>query len=197
MSHTSDTDTSLSIPPPLTVSIVKSSISELLLGAATALIWGLLGGAIVYFSMPYVFPSKTAEPKIAVVDLTRIMSDYNQKALVNPNDQAAVSTALEQSAQAAAHLDQVMQYVVTKVHPHYLLIQPQALAYQDSRLPDFTSEVRDLLHQQILSTPTLGAMPVQPEASLPMTATSKEAPLTGTTVHSNPVIPYKVKPLTP
>ena len=201
-------DVSLSIPPLLntvstvdiqtsTASSIKSSTSEVLLGAAAALIWGLLGGAIVYFSMPYIFPAKIPEPKIAVVDLTRIMSDYNQKALVNPNDQAAVSAALEQSAQAAAHLDQVMQYLVTKVHPHYLLIQPQALAYQDSHLPDLTNEVRDLLRQQILSTPVVGAMPVLSETPLSVNTNSKEPILTGTTVHANPIIPNTAKPLTP
>ena len=116
------------------------------LDAALPLLWGVIAAtAVVLVSQVFFKPATTPAVKLATVDIAKIMQEFNERVLRDPNNPNAVNYALEESALAANQLDPLMKYLVTEVHPGYTLIQPQALAYHSDAIPDFTDELRVLL----------------------------------------------------
>ena len=100
---------------------------------------------MVLVSQVFFKPATTPAVKLATADIAKIMQEFNERVLRDPNNPNAVNYALEESALAANQLDPLMKYLVTEVHPGYTLIQPQALAYHSDAIPDFTDELRVLL----------------------------------------------------
>ena len=116
------------------------------LDAALPLLWGAIAAtAVVLVSQVFFKPGVTPPVKLATADIAKIMQEFNERVLRDPNNPNAVNYALEESALAANQLDPLMKYLVTEVHPGYTLIQPQALAYHSDAIPDFTDELRVLL----------------------------------------------------
>ena len=116
------------------------------LDAALPLLWGAIAAtAVVLVSQVFFKPATTPPVKLATADIAKIMQEFNERVLRDPNNPNAVNYALEESALAANQLDPLMKYLVTEVHPGYTLIQPQALAYHSDAIPDFTDELRVLL----------------------------------------------------
>ena len=114
------------------------------LDAALPLLWGAIAAtAVVLVSQVFFKPATTPPVKLATADIAKIMQEFNERVLRDPNNPNAVNYALEESALAANQLDPLMKYLVTEVHPGYTLIQPQALAYHSDAIPDFTDERAD------------------------------------------------------
>ena len=120
-----------------------------LVNAAVPLVWGASGAALTLWLLPSLLlkPVVAPELKLATVDIAKIMQEYHERVLRDPNSEAAVAHALEDSARAAAQIDPLLNYLVTEAHPGYTLVQPQALAYQGA-VPDFTDEFRVLVQKR-------------------------------------------------
>ena len=127
----------------------KKAFLDVLLNAGLPMIWGAVGAGLVVFALNQ-FQHREEEPvlKLATVDIAKIMQEFNERVLRNPNDPSSVNFALEDSARAAQAVDPLLKYLSTEVHPGYTLIQPQALAYQGGIL-DFTDEFRVLLQKRM------------------------------------------------
>ena len=117
--------------------------------AAVALVWGASGAARTLWLLPSLLlkPVATHELKLATVDIAKIMQEYHERVLRDPNSEAAVANALEDSARATAQIDPLLSYLAMEVHPGYTLVQPQALAYPGN-VPDFTDEFRVLVQKR-------------------------------------------------
>lgn len=145
------------------------------LDAALPLLWGAIAAtAVVLVSQVFFKPGVTPPVKLATVDIAKIMQEFNERVLRDPNNPNAVNYALEESALAANQLDPLMKYLVTEVHPGYTLIQPQALAYHSDAIPDFTDELRVLLLKRTGKFNKLEDVP----ASVTPTAAPQAAPAT-------------------
>lgn len=122
---------------------------DMLLGVAAPLVWGVVGATLVLLLLPSMVglgnrEGGAAAVKLATVDIAKIMQEFHERVLRDPNDPNAVSWALEESARAANQIDPLLKHLSTELHPGYTLVQPQALAYQGT-VPDFTDEFRVLV----------------------------------------------------
>lgn len=125
-----------------------SSFTSLLLNAAIPMVWGglaALGVVMLLNGSLKQSANDSSQLKLATVDIAKVMQEYHERVLRDPNDQNAVNWALEESARAADQTDVLLKHLSTDIHPGYILIQPQALAYQSAHIPDFTDEFRVLL----------------------------------------------------
>ena len=151
------------------------------LDAALPLLWGAIAAtAVVLVSQVFFKPATTPAVKLATVDIAKIMQEFNERVLRDPNNPNAVNYALEESALAANQLDPLMKYLITEIHPGYTLIQPQALAYHSDAIPDFTDELRVLLLKRTgkfnkLEDVPLSAMPTTEQATSPEPTVAPQA----------------------
>lgn len=172
---------------------------DMLLGVAAPLVWGAVGATLVLLLLPGMAglgkrEGEATAVRLATVDIAKIMQEYHERALRDPNDPKVVTWALEESARAANQIDPLLKYLSTDLHPGYTLVQPQALAYQGN-VPDFTDEFRVLLLKRTgkfnkdLGQSTLPPT-LQPEA---VPDAMPDAPLTTDT---NGMMPADAKPVT-
>ncbi|QTR51574.1 hypothetical protein [Candidatus Thiothrix anitrata] len=151
------------------------------LDAALPLLWGAIAAtAVVLVSQVFFKPATTPAVKLATADIAKIMQEFNERVLRDPNNPNAVNYALEESARAANQLDPLMKHLVTEIHPGYTLIQPQALAYHSDTIPDFTDELRVLLLKRTgkfnkLEDVPVPAMPTADQATNPVPLTAPQA----------------------
>lgn len=151
------------------------------LDAALPLLWGAIAAtAVVLVSQVFFKPATTPAVKLATADIAKIMQEFNERVLRDPNNPNAVNYALEESALAANQLDPLMKYLITEIHPGYTLIQPQALAYHSDAIPDFTDELRVLLLKRTgkfnkLEDVPLSAMPTTEQATSPEPTVAPQA----------------------
>lgn len=154
------------------------------LDAALPMLWGAIAAMIVMMLTPLVLKPEAPAPamQLATVDIAKIMQEFNERVLRNPNDPSAVAHAMEESALAANQLDPLLKHLSTELHPGYVLIQPQALAYHGDAVPDFTDELRVLLFKRTGKFNNQGYSPTT--APVPVTATEPAPP-----VAAEPVLP--------
>ncbi|WP_287602429.1 hypothetical protein [Thiothrix sp.] len=150
------------------------------LDIALPLLWGAIAAvAVVMISPAWLKPPETPNIKLATVDIAKIMQEFNERVLRDPNNPNAVNYALEESARAANQLDPLLKHLSTDIHPGYTLIQPQALAFQGD-VPDFTDELRVLLLKRTgkfnkLEDVSVPAMPAADQSTNPVTPTAPQA----------------------
>lgn len=161
------------------------------LDAALPMLWGAIAALIVVMVTPLVLKQDAPPPamQLATVDIAKIMQEFNERVLRNPDDPSAVAHAMEESAIAANQLDPLLKHLSTELHPGYVLIQPQALAYHGDAVPDFTDELRVLLFKRTGKFNKLDSMVADQgdsPAAAPVPVTTPEpAP----TVAAEPVLP--------
>lgn len=162
----------------------KKAFLDALLNAGLPMIWGAVGAGLVMFALNQ-FQHREEETvlKLATVDISKIMQEFHERVLRNPNDQTAVNFALEESGRAAQAVDPLLKHLSTELHPGYTIIQPQALAYQGD-IPDFTDEFRVLVQKR------MGKF----NKGLETFAPDPAAPATGDAMVSEPVAPLSPVP---
>jgi hypothetical protein len=168
---------------PVVDQSTKKTLLDGILNASLPMVWGAFGAGLVVFAMNQFKPEEVPPLKLATVDISKIMQEFHERVLRNPNDQTAVNFALEESGRAAQAVDPLLKYLSTELHPGYTIIQPQALAYQGD-IPDFTDEFRVLVQKR------MGKF----NKGLETFAPDPVAPATGNAVMSEPVAPLSPVP---
>lgn len=178
------TDQPQAKPTPVVVDQpTKKILLDGILNAILPMVWGAFGAGLVVFALNQFKPEEAPPLKLATVDISKIMQEFHERVLRNPNDQTAVNFALEESGRAAQAVDPLLKYLSTELHPGYTIIQPQALAYQGS-IPDFTDEFRVLVQKR------MGKF----NKGLETFAPDPAAPATGDAVVSESVAPLSPVP---